>query len=210
MNANVGTPHGPDALATVIGELGVGRGVVADADGVLIGGNKTVEAARKAGITKVVVVETDGDTLLVNKRRDVRLADKDDHRGRALALADNGIQRQTQKIDLQIVHDQINSFVIPPELVGYKADDFAKFQMPEIGQPESQPFSPSGETPSSGETSAPSSTESEGEGEPDPIEINDPMRTIYQIVVDCRDEDDQRRLFDELTAAGRRCRPQQL
>lgn len=94
-NANAGTEEGRAMLARSVESVGLGRGVVADRDGVLIGGNKTVAAARAAGYTKAVVVETDGETLVVTKRTDLRL-DGDDDRARRLAYLDN----RTSELDL--------------------------------------------------------------------------------------------------------------
>ena len=69
-NANKGTERGHEVLVESIRELGAARSVVATADGTIPAGNKTLEAAREAGIEDVIEVETGGDVLVVVKRRD--------------------------------------------------------------------------------------------------------------------------------------------
>jgi len=58
------------AVAASLKELGAGRSIVVDASGVVRAGNGTLEAARAAGITEAVIVETDGKRLVVVKRPD--------------------------------------------------------------------------------------------------------------------------------------------
>lgn len=85
-NANAGSPRGESVLDTSLSEVGAGRSIVASSEDVIAAGNKTLAAAKRAGITKVVEVETDGDVLLVHKRRDVTA---DSPRFRRLAHLDN-------------------------------------------------------------------------------------------------------------------------
>ena len=87
LNANTGTMTGDEMLENSIQKLGIGRGVVADKDNRLIGGNKTVETVlKRTKFKKVIFVDTDGETLVVTRRKDLSL---DDQKGRELALADN-------------------------------------------------------------------------------------------------------------------------
>lgn len=74
-NPNKGTKRGRDTLAASISELGAGRSLVADANGVIVAGNKTREALMKAGKTQAVVVEVDGDTPVIVQRRDMDMSD---------------------------------------------------------------------------------------------------------------------------------------
>ena len=69
-----------------LNELGAGRSILVDKNGKIIAGNKTQEAAIKAGIKKVRIIETTGDELVAVKRTDV---DIDSAKGRELALVDN-------------------------------------------------------------------------------------------------------------------------
>jgi len=72
------------AIAASVRELGAGRSVVVDAGGVVRAGNGTLEAARAAGITEAVIVETDGRRLVVVKRPDWTA-----EQALAYAIADN-------------------------------------------------------------------------------------------------------------------------
>ncbi|MFA6300295.1 MAG: DNA modification methylase [Nocardioides sp.] len=86
-NANRGTERGRKLVAKSLADLGAGRSIVADAGGQVICGNKTLEAARSAGIP-VRVVETDGSELVVVQRTDLDLSDPIG-KARRLAYADN-------------------------------------------------------------------------------------------------------------------------
>lgn len=83
---NQGCSYGMRMIEHSIGSLGLARSVVADANNVIIVGDKVYRAALAQGIKKVEVVETDGDTLVVVKRTDVRYGDK---KSLSLSLVDN-------------------------------------------------------------------------------------------------------------------------
>jgi len=55
----------------------------------VISGNKTVEAARAAGMTSIAVIETDGSSLVAVQRGDLDL--KKDKKAKELAIADNRV-----------------------------------------------------------------------------------------------------------------------
>ncbi len=74
-NANAGTERGLQMIENSLHEDGVGRSIVADAQGRIPAGNKTLEAAMNAGITDVIEIETDGNALIVHKRSDWDLSD---------------------------------------------------------------------------------------------------------------------------------------
>lgn len=74
-NANLGSERGAAMIEDSLSQDGAGRSLVADKDGRLVAGNKTQEGAINAGITKVIEIETDGDALIVHKRRDWNLDD---------------------------------------------------------------------------------------------------------------------------------------
>lgn len=88
-NANRGTARGNSALEESIQRYGIGRSVLADKNGVIIAGNKTVEKAGEIGIENVVMVPTRGDQLVVVVREDLDLST--DPEARALAIADNRV-----------------------------------------------------------------------------------------------------------------------
>lgn len=85
-NFNLHTTEGKALIERSLREHGAGRSVLIDKDNRLIGGNGVVEAAKAVGISKVKVVEVEGDELVAVKRKDVSL---DSKKGRAMALADN-------------------------------------------------------------------------------------------------------------------------
>lgn len=73
-----------EMIAASLREVGAGRSIVIDeADGVLAG-NGVLQGAAAAGLTKVQVVEADGDTIIAVRRRNLTPAQK-----QALALYDN-------------------------------------------------------------------------------------------------------------------------
>ena len=71
-NANKGTDKGRALVAQSLLECGAGRSILADKDGTVIAGNKTLEAARKLGLP-VRVVESTGEELVVVRRTDLDL-----------------------------------------------------------------------------------------------------------------------------------------
>ena len=75
-------------LGASVHDTGLHRGVAVDKNNRLVAGNKTSAAAKAAGYKKAIVVETDGDTLVVTKRLDFDLAD-DTNPARKAAFYDN-------------------------------------------------------------------------------------------------------------------------
>lgn len=66
-------------------ELGAGRSIVIDSEGEIIAGNATYKQALELGLP-VKVIESDGKSLVVVKRTDLKTQDK---KRKKLALADN-------------------------------------------------------------------------------------------------------------------------
>ena len=85
-NANKGSERGRAMVEASLQECGAGRSILADRDGVVIAGNKTLEAALKLGLP-VKIVESAGDELVVVRRNDLDLAT--DEKARRLAYLDN-------------------------------------------------------------------------------------------------------------------------
>ena len=85
-NANKGSDRGRQLVASSLQECGAGRSILADRQGVVIAGNKTLEAARSLGLP-VRTIETDGQELVVVRRSDLDLAS--DEKARRLAYLDN-------------------------------------------------------------------------------------------------------------------------
>lgn len=108
-NANRGTKRGLYVVGRSLQETGAGRSVLADKDGELIAGNKTVEAWADMG-GAVKVVETDGNTLVVVQRVDLDL-DSDDpevrKRSRLAAYYDNRANEVGLAWDAEVVAQDI-------------------------------------------------------------------------------------------------------
>lgn len=85
-NANKGTKKGREFIEGSLQRYGLGRSILLDKDGTVIAGNKTLEAFKAAGGTEVVVVGTNGDTLIAVQREDLTIGSR---KGRSLAIADN-------------------------------------------------------------------------------------------------------------------------
>lgn len=71
-------------IADALKEVGAARSIVIDEQGRILAGNGTVTAAEKAGLTKVKVIDTDGDTIIAVRRRGLTEEQK-----RQLAIYDN-------------------------------------------------------------------------------------------------------------------------
>lgn len=84
-NANEGTLRGSQLLDTSVETFGAARSIVVDADGNVIAGNKTLEAAVERGLD-IEVVPTTGEELVVVQRMDL---DMKDPKTRLLAVLDN-------------------------------------------------------------------------------------------------------------------------
>jgi DNA modification methylase len=86
-NANLGTERGREILDASLATVGAGRAPVADREGIVLAGNKTVDRWRAAG-GKVRFVETDGSELVVVVRKDLDLR-RNPKKARELAYYDN-------------------------------------------------------------------------------------------------------------------------
>ncbi len=98
-NANRGTPRGSAALEESLRRFGAGRSILADRNGRVIAGNKTLIQAAELGLG-VQVVETDGTRLVVVVRDDVEL---DSPIGRELAIADNRVAELNLDWDPEVI-----------------------------------------------------------------------------------------------------------
>lgn len=114
-NFNKGTAAGAKLLDKSFNDLRAGRSILVDKDGNIIAGNKSAEAAKKNGITDVIVVKTDSTKLVAVKRTDV---DINSPRGRALAFADN----RTAQVNLSWDEVQLKS--VGAELEEFHTEDW--------------------------------------------------------------------------------------
>lgn len=79
--------HGPRNVGTIVSalhEVGAARSIVIDETGRVLAGNATLEAAAEAGLTRLQVVDADGQTIIAVRRSGLTEAQK-----ARLALFDN-------------------------------------------------------------------------------------------------------------------------
>lgn len=92
---NKGNESGRTLIRHSLKELGCGRSILVDKDGVVICGNDVYRIAKELG-KKVVVIETDGDILVAVKRTDISAYDK---KGMEIALVDNLCEEKNSNWD---------------------------------------------------------------------------------------------------------------
>lgn len=115
LNANKHSKKGMATLKSALVRNGLGRSILISADNEIIAGNGVTEAAMRAGINKVRVIETDGSEVIAVKRRDIRSGTKEFY---DMALADNGIAKQNLVLDPDIVETICEQYEINPAEVG--------------------------------------------------------------------------------------------
>jgi len=99
-NFNKGTQYGDHLMDESLRQFGLGRSILIDKNNRIIAGNKTTEKAGELGFEDVLVVETDGKTLVAVKRTDI---DLDSRAGRELALADNATSKANLEWDEEAI-----------------------------------------------------------------------------------------------------------
>lgn len=85
-NPHKATERGKRIVRDSLTEVGPARSAVASSDDVLLVGNTTADVAEELGMTEVIEIETDGDALIVHKRRNLASGDE---KARLLRLLDN-------------------------------------------------------------------------------------------------------------------------
>jgi hypothetical protein len=130
-NARMHPERNREAVEKSLRELGAGRSIVVDADGVIVGGNAVYEQAIKLGIP-VKEIETKGDELVVVRRVDLKT---DDPRRKALALADNQISTLAKWDEVQL--EELQSELLGEiefATMGFGEDEEKNWNAPEDGQ----------------------------------------------------------------------------
>lgn len=150
-NANKGTERGQYMLDHSIEQYGVGRSILIDKDGELIAGNKTLQAYADMGFEDVIVIPSDGKTLIAVQRTDMDLDDVTTG-ARGLAYADNRASEVGLAWDAEQLLADMNSGV---DLAGmFREDEIDRLLgnvqelnydemwqgMPEFEQDENKPF----------------------------------------------------------------------
>lgn len=113
-NFNKGSQYGKHLLDKSFEKFGAGRSILLDKNNRIIAGNKATESYGEQGGENVIVVETDGKTLVAVKRTDIDLDTKE---GRELAMADNATQAADLVWDTETIAEAAEEF-------GINADDW--------------------------------------------------------------------------------------
>lgn len=100
MNINTGSEFGTALLEKSIRETGLGRSVLTDKHGILIAGNKTVEAAASLGFENYIEIESDGKDLIVVKRTDL---DINTGPGMKAKILDNTVNKHNYRENAEMV-----------------------------------------------------------------------------------------------------------
>jgi hypothetical protein len=95
------TPRNVAMIADALRSVGAARSIVIDERNEVLAGNGVLEGAAQAGITKLQVVEADGDTIIAVRRRGLSEAQKRD-----LALYDNRTAELAEWDVSQLAADQ--------------------------------------------------------------------------------------------------------
>ena len=104
-NANRGTERGSAMLETSLRDYGAGRSLLVDKHGVVIAGNKTLDAAASIGLEDAVVVQTDGKQVVIVQRMDLDLAV--DPEAKALGVADNRVAQVSLEWDAAVLQSLV-------------------------------------------------------------------------------------------------------
>lgn len=110
------TPRNIGLIVDALHKVGAARSIVIDEDNIVRAGNGTLEAAAEAGITKLLIVDADGSTLVAVRRTGLTDAQKRD-----LGLYDNRAT-ELSMWDPEVLQQDVNSgvdlsaFFTPKEL----------------------------------------------------------------------------------------------
>ena len=122
-NFNKGTEYGEHLIDQSIRKFGLGRSILLDRNNRIIAGNKTAGKAVELGFEDVLVVETDGNTLVAVKRNDI---DLDSAEGRELALADNATSEANLEWDNGLIAEAAQDFGFIPEEWGVSVEELSE------------------------------------------------------------------------------------
>ena len=127
-NFNKGNEQGAQLLERSFRECGAGRSVLIDKDNRLVGGNKAQKGFKAAGKKRVVIVDSDADTLVAVRRKDVSL---DSAEGRKMAYLDNlttQVNLTWDETELQAVQADVEGFDIAD--FGFDIEDLPQVTFP--------------------------------------------------------------------------------
>ena len=169
-NARKRTPQSKHLIEESLKSYGAARSIVIDESNTVLAGNGTIEAATAAGISKVRVIETDGDEIIAVKRTGLTDGDKV-----GLALADNRTS-DLSEWDAQMLQQLSTEHDIAP---WFSQDDINEL------------------------------LEKEPDFDPDLDPTEDQsgkIDAVFQIIVNCRNEQEQTSTLDYLLQQGLDCK----
>ena len=134
-NLNRGTDAGRELVSESIGKLGAGRSVLVDRQGRIIAGNKTVSGAIQAGLTEALIIETNGEQVVVVKRTDLDL--ESDLKARELSFADNRASEIGLEWDTKGISEMLDGIDNPLNMVGIDEKFLAELENIETDSGES-------------------------------------------------------------------------
>jgi len=102
-NANSGTERGAYMVERSLELYGAGRSILADKNGKVIAGNKTLQGAAHIGMEDVIVVKTTGKQLVVVQREDLDL--ETDAAAKELGVVDNRASEVGLEWDPEVLTD---------------------------------------------------------------------------------------------------------
>jgi len=107
-NFNKGSEFGNQLIEKSFQKFGAGRSILLDKNNRIIAGNKSTENFAAGGGENVIVVESDGKSLIAVKRTDI---DLDTPQGREMALADNATAKANIVFDAELVAAELSEAV---------------------------------------------------------------------------------------------------
>jgi hypothetical protein len=103
------TPRNVDLLVAALKDVGAARSIVIDERNEVLAGNGLLEAAQQTGISRVKVIDADGDTIIAVRRTGLTTAQKRD-----LALYDNRTAELAEWNVEQLQADQLQGADLAP------------------------------------------------------------------------------------------------
>jgi hypothetical protein len=182
-NANKGTERGDALLGESLRELGLGRSLLADKAGRIIAGNKTLQKAAEAGVQRVLMVPTDGNTLVVVQRTDLDLTT--DARARKLATMDNRVGELNLDWDPEVLRRQAAEYGISLEEIGMTPEELQAMERLTRAEEAAAQAAGGGAPEDTGAAQAAGG---------------------YAVVVVAEDQNEQRRIYDQLIKMGLNCK----
>jgi ParB-like chromosome segregation protein Spo0J len=120
-NRRTHTPRNVGMIVDALHKVGAGRSIVIDENNEVLAGNATIEAAGEAGITKLKVIDTDGEEVIAVRRTGLTANQKRD-----LAIYDNRTAELAEWDIEQLVKDAESGADLSPFFYDNELADILK------------------------------------------------------------------------------------